>query len=207
MSSGAPVDASSRTLVATLWPRATRDAGSAAGPVLRNRWLRGAVLVLLGTGLLTLSAKAQVPFVPVPMTLQTLVVLLLGAAYGWRLGAATVGAYLIEGAAGLPVFAGPMAGPAYLAGPTGGFLLGFLLAAAVVGVLAERGWNRTPARLVALMALGHLVIFAAGLAWLAQFAGFARAWTLGAEPFVLATLLKTALAAALLQAGWTFARR
>lgn len=197
MSSGAPfVPTLPATLVGVLWP--TRGSGVA---------LRAAVLMLIGSALLTLSAKIQVPFPPVPMTLQTLVVLVIGAAYGWRLGAATVLLYLAEGLSGLPVFAGPAAGPLYLAGPTAGFLVGFVAAAAVTGFLAERGWDRPLARVVALMAIGHGVIFAFGLGWLSALLGPAKAWALGAQPFLLATLLKTALAAALLQAGWTLVRR
>ena len=101
------------------------------------------------------------------MTLQTLVVLVIGAAYGWRLGGATVALYLAEGLAGLPVFAGPVAGPAYMAGPTGGFLVGFLAAAMATGFMAERGWDRSLLSVIAMMALGHAVIFAFGLGWLA----------------------------------------
>lgn len=168
---------------------------------------RAVLLVALGSLLLTISAKVQVPLWPVPMTLQTLVVLLIGASYGWRLGAATVAAYLVEGLCGLPVFAGAAAGPVYLAGPTGGFLVGFLPAAALVGWLAERGWDREPWRVLAVMALGHVAIFAVGLAWLSLGVGPMRAWALGAAPFVLATALKTALAAALMQAGWRLAGR
>jgi len=146
----------------------------------------------------------------VPMTMQTLVVLVIGAAYGWRLGGATVALYLVEGAWGLPVFAGPVAGIGYMAGPTGGFLMGFLAAAMVTGLMAERGWARSLGRVLAMMAGGHAVIFVFGLAWLApmfQF-DFGRAWAAGVAPFYAATVLKTALAAALMQAGWmTVARR
>lgn len=198
MSGVQPLPASVPTLVGLLWPtdRAPRNAG-----------LRALALMLVGSGLLTLSAKIQVPMFPVPMTLQTLVVVMLGAAYGWRLGGATVGLYLAEGLAGLPVFAGSVAGPLYFAGPTGGFLIGFLAAALLTGALAERGWDRPLLRVLALMALGHAVIFAFGLGWLSALIGPEKAWALGAAPFVLATALKTALAAGLMQAGWTFARR
>src|SRR3954462_91006 len=116
MSSGAMTYAAKSTLVGLLWP-SREDA--------RPATLRALVLMALGTALLTLSAKTQVPFYPVPMTMQTFVVLALGAAYGWRVAGATIALYLLEGAAGLPVFAGPITGPAYLMGPTGGFLLGF----------------------------------------------------------------------------------
>jgi biotin transport system substrate-specific component len=152
----------------------------------------------------------QVPFWPVPMTMQTLVVLMIGAAYGAKLGTATVALYLFEGALGLPVFAGTPergVGLAYMAGPTGGFLAGFLAAAFVTGWLAERGWDRPLWRVVALMTLGHLVIFAFGLAHLAFLLGPAKAWSAGVLPFVAGTVVKTALAAALLQAAWSMVRR
>jgi biotin transport system substrate-specific component len=103
-------------------------------------------LVLIGSLLLTLSARVQVPFFPVPMTLQVLVVLLIGVAYGPRLAGATLAAWLAQGAAGLPVFAGTPEkglGLAYMAGPTGGYLAGFLVAAILVGWLAERGWAQS----------------------------------------------------------------
>lgn len=177
-----------RPLIQTLWP--------AAGPYV---WIRGVSLAFLGVALLTLSAKLKVPFYPVPMTMQTFVVLVLGAAYGARLGALTVLAYLALGAAGLPVFADTPErgiGLAYMAGPTGGFLIGFAAAAFIVGVLAERGWNRSVAWLFAAMAVGHAVLFAFGVTWLAALIGWPKAWALGVAPFYLATLLKTALGAA-----------
>lgn len=190
----------SPTLARVAWPVAEGRTGL----------LRAVVLMVAGSALLTLSAKVQVPFYPVPMTMQTLVVLAIGAAYGARLGAATVLLYLAEGLAGLPVFANTppaAAGPLYFAGPTGGFLVGFAAAAYAVGRLAERGWDRPLLRVVVLMAIGHAVIFAFGLAWMAVLFGPAKAWALGFVPFVWATVLKTLLAAALLQAAWTFVRR
>ena len=141
------------------------------------------------------------------MTLQTLAVLTLGAWFGARLAAATVALYLGEGLIGLPVFAGAAAGPAYLVGPTGGYLVGFLLAAALVGWLAERGWTRGWPLAIAAMTLGHLVIFAAGFAWLAPMLGAGKAWTVGVVPFAAATVVKTLLAAALAIAARRLARR
>jgi biotin transport system substrate-specific component len=136
------------------------------------------------------------------MTLQTLVVLLLGAAYGARLAAVTVLLYLAEGMMGLQVFAGLDAGPAYMAGPTGGYLAGFLVAAAAVGWLAERGWDRSLGLLLAAMTLGHLVIFACGYAWLAGLMPPDRAFAVGVMPFLAATLVKTLLAWSLVAAVW-----
>ncbi len=169
--------------------------------------LRRAALAFLGTLVLVVSAKVQVPFYPVPMTLQTLAVLTLGALFGPRLAAATLALYLGEGLIGLPVFAGAVAGPAYVAGPTGGYLAGFLLAAALVGWLAERGWTRGWPLAIAAMTLGHLVIFAAGFAWLALALGAGKAWAVGVVPFSAATLTKTLLAAALAIAARRLAPR
>jgi biotin transport system substrate-specific component len=184
-------DALDTTLAKTLWP---------ARP--NTRLARGAALVVGGALALVVSAKIQVPFAPVPMTLQTLIVLILGAAYGARLAAATVALYLAEGLLGLPVFAGAIAGPAYMAGPTGGFLFGFLAAAALIGALAERGWGRSWPGLLATMTLGHAIIFAFGFAWLATLIGPEKAFALGVAPFALATLVKTLLACALVRAAW-----
>jgi biotin transport system substrate-specific component len=190
MSSGASSYAAPSTLLDLLWP-ARLDARPAA--------LRAVVLMVVGTALLTLSAKIQVPFYPVPMTMQTFVVLMLGATYGWRLAGASVALYLLEGAAGLPVFAGPVSSAAYLLGPTGGFLIGFLVAAVVVGVMAERGWDRSFGRVTAMMVIGHAVIFAFGLGWLATLMPFSKAWAVGFAQFAGATALKTALAVVAIQ--------
>jgi biotin transport system substrate-specific component len=193
MSTGAAPLAAPATLMSLVWPSRTA--------------LRAAILMVVGSGLLALSAKVQVPFYPVPMTMQTLVVLVLGAAYGWRLGGATVALYLLEGIAGLPVFAGAAAGPAYMAGPTGGFLVGFVLAAMATGLMAERGWDRSLLRVIVMMMLGHAIIFAVGLGWLATLIPGEKVWALGAAPFLWATILKTALAAALMRAAWGVTRR
>jgi biotin transport system substrate-specific component len=187
------------TLADALWPQAEQ----------RNRVLRNAVLALVGTALLTLSAKVQVPFWPVPMTMQTFMVLVIGVAYGPRLGMATVLLYLAEGAVGLPVFAGAAAGPAYLAGPTAGYLLGFVLAAGLCGWAAERGMDRRFTPLVVVMVGAHLLILALGTTWLALGLnlGWAKAYAVGLHPFWAATVLKSALAVALLPAIWKLTKR
>ena len=170
---------------------------------------------ILGSLILWASAKISVPFWPVPMTLQTGAVVLIGAAYGARLGFATVVLYLMEGISGLPVFSSG-GGPAYLLGPTGGFLIGFAPAAFIVGWLAERGFDRNPLSLFGAMLAGDAVIFLLGFVWLAWFAtlssgaigvGAAAAFSGGVLKFVLGDLVKLALAAALVSAGARLVRR
>jgi biotin transport system substrate-specific component len=167
-----------------------------------SRPLRLLLLALLGSALLTISAKLEVPFYPVPMTMQTLVVLLLGMAYGARLGAATVLLYLAEGAMGLPVFAGTPErgiGLAYMMGPTGGYLVGFVLSAAITGWLTERRHD-WPA-LVLAVAAGSIVVFIPGVLWLAHLIGFEQSIAHGVVPFLWGTLVKGAIAVALGMAG------
>ncbi len=193
MSNAPAADRPHPALAAMLWPQRS-ERGAAA--------LRAIVLVVAGTALLTLSAKTNLPLPYVPMTLQTLVVLMIGAAYGARLGAATMLAYLAEGAMGLPVFAGPVGGLAPLTGPTAGYLFGFVVAAFVTGWLAERGWDRSVPRLFVAMAIGHLAILGMGFGWLVfgLNLGVEKAWLVGLAPFIAASLLKNALGAALMRA-------
>ena len=131
-------------------------------------WIKRAILLVAGIAALAISAKIQFTTVPVPVTLQMLVVMVIGAAYGPKLGAATVASYLALGAQGLPVFAGAVAGPAYLFGPTGGYLLGFVIAAYAVGRLAAAGWDRSPVRMAAAMAVGILCVYIPGVIWLSS---------------------------------------
>jgi biotin transport system substrate-specific component len=180
------------TLLDVLSPRLSRPA--AAG--------RDVALAIAGSLLLTLSAKLQIPFWPVPMTMQTFVVLVLGTAFGWRLGAATVALYLLEGALGLPVF-----GLAYMMGPTGGYLAGFLAAAVLCGRLAERGWDRDPWRTALAMTMSHLLILFLGWAWLAALIGPQKAYLTGVAPFYAATVAKTLLAVVALPLAWKLAGR
>jgi biotin transport system substrate-specific component len=144
-----------------------------------------------------------VPMWPVPMTMQSCVILFIGFAYGARLGAASVALYLFQGAMGLPVFAGTPEkgiGLAYMMGTTGGFLVGFVLVAGVTGWLAERGWGRTTAGTAAAMALGSVLLFVPGVLWLATFVGFEKAVAFGLSPFVVGAAVKAALAVALVEA-------
>lgn len=179
------------TLAAALWPVGE---GIAA--------LRAVLLALTGSALLAVSAQIQVPLQPVPITLQTFAVLVIGMAYGWRLGAATVLLYLAEGAMGLPVFAGGTGSLAVLFGKTGGYLFGFVLAAAVTGALAERGWGRNMATTALAMLAGNAAIYLPGLAVLGALIGYGNAVTYGLLPFLLGDALKLALAACLLPAAW-----
>ena len=185
-----------------------------------QRWVYYALLALGGSLLLWVSAKVKVDLGLVPITLQSLVVLALGAAYGWRLGAATVLLYLAEGAAGLPVFAGTPEkglGLAYMLGPTGGYLVGFVLAAALVGWLAEKGSDRNVVRMFAAMVAGVAVIWVAGLIWLLALktavtgtpvsAAFAETLTVGLVPFIAGDLIKAALAALAFPAAWSILER
>ena len=181
-------------ILSTLWPRA------------QAQLLNKAALVALGVLLLAASAKVQVPFWPVPMTLQTAVVLLIGVTYGARLAASTLVSYLAAGAVGLPVFA-TGAGLAYMAGPTGGYLAGFLVAAAVTGWLADKGHGRTVLSALAVFAAGEVLIFALGVGWLSALIGADKAFAAGLLPFIPAELLKVALASAAVVIIWKQEKR
>ncbi len=173
--------------------------------------LKFLLLAVMGSLALWLSAKIQVPFYPVPITMQTFVVLVVGMAFGWRLGATTVLLYLAEGALGLPVFAGTPErgiGLAYMAGPTGGYLLGFVVAATAVGWLGQRGWDRRIATTLAAMALGTAIIYVPGLIWLGTAIGWDKpVLELGLWPFLPGDALKVALAAFVLPSIWRLSRR
>jgi len=168
---------------------------------------RDVAVVLLGSWLVALAAQVTIPLQPVPITGQTFGVLLIGAALGFRRGALALAAYLVQGALGLPFFAGGAGGLARLLGPTGGYLIGFVFAAALVGALAERGWDRRFLSTLAAMALGNLVIYAFGLPWLAQFAGWEKVAALGLLPFLPGDALKMLLAAVTLPALWAWVGR
>ena len=196
------------TLVAGLWPPVTRTKGTA---VRLEEVARVAFLALAGSALLAVSAKVKVPLEPVPQTMQTFVVLTIGMAGGWRLGGLTLLVYLAQGALGLPVFAGTPEkgiGLAYMAGTTGGYLLGFLLAAVVVGVLAEAGWDRNVLLAAAAMLIGNVIIYIPGLLWLGNVVGWDNPilqW--GLTPFILFDVVKLIWAALLLPAAWRLIHR
>lgn len=173
-------------------------------PTLQRTALAYDAVLILGASLLVaVYAQIAIPFQPVPITGQTFAVLLIGALLGSRRGALALTAYLIEGLAGLPVFAQGLAGPGVLAGPTGGYLIGFIAAAAGIGWLAERGWDRRIVTTAMAMLIGNVAIYLFGLPWLAaRVGGWENALTFGLYPFLIGDLLKLALAAILLPAGW-----
>lgn len=187
---------------------------TASAPVLSERmfgstssaaqWLQRAALVAAGVCALALASKMRIPLWPVPMTMQTFAVLSIGAAYGPRLGLATILAWLLFGAAGLGVFANSSAGGlSYMMGDTGGYLFGFALAATALGALARRGWDRRPATTAAAMAIGNALIYAPGLFWLAMRHGpDAPILEWGLFPFLVGDLVKLALAVAVFPLAW-----
>jgi len=170
-----------------------------------NTLVREMLLVISGSLLVAAFAQIRIPlpFTPVPITGQTLAVLLVGAALGSNRGVTSMLLYLMMGLVGMPVFAGGGSGLAYLSGATGGYLLGFVAAAYVVGRLAERGLERNFRTAILPFALGQLIIYAVGALWLAIYLGSLReALVLGVSPFVLGDLIKMAFAAILLPTAW-----
>lgn len=173
----------------------------------RSALLTDVMLVVLGSAVMAGLAQIsfRLPFTPVPISGQTLGVLLVAASLGaWR-GAASMLLYLGEGAAGLPVFAEGHSGLIFLTdAPTTGFLWGFVVAAAVVGLLAQLGWDRSVGSALGAMLVGEVVVFAFGISWLAHFLGVPgeKALELGLYPFVLGELVKLLIAAGVLPAAW-----
>ncbi|NTJ63485.1 biotin transporter BioY [Agrobacterium rhizogenes] len=159
-----------------------------------------AVFVLAGTLILALASQIAVPMVPVPITMQTFAITMIGALYGWRLGALTVLAWLGEAAIGFPVLAGGAGGIVPFMGPTAGYLASFPIISALVGWLAERGWsgNRVVRSFLAHL-WANILCLAIGGAWLAALIGAEKGWLLGVAPFILGAVLKSALAATVLK--------
>ena len=174
-------------------------------PASRTRDL---LLVAGGAALVGLTAQISVPVpgTPVPVTGQTFGVLVVGGLLGWRRGGLALALYALAGLAGVPWFAGGYAG---YSAASFGYILGFVGAAVVVGALARRGWDRSPARLAAAMTLGTAVVFLAGVPWLAAVTDLSptQAWAQGAQPFLLGGAVKIALAAGLLPGLWALSRR
>ena len=180
---------------------------SVAAPAARHPgWLRQLALVLGGTVALSASSYISIPFWPVPVTMQTFAVLMVGALYGWRLGGITVLAWLLEAALGMPVLAGGKGGIAPFIGPTAGYLFAFPVGAMLMGWLAARGWNGAhPLRAFWAMLLSTTLIVLLGGAWLSALIGPAKGWQLGVLPFLIGDVLKSAMGAATL-ALWHTAR-
>jgi biotin transport system substrate-specific component len=159
-------------------------------------------LVVVGSFLLAVSAQFKIPLYPVPVTGQTLVVLLIGMTYGPRLGGITVVTYLLQGLLGLPVFAGGGFGIATMLGPTGGYLCGFLLASVAVGFLAERGMGRQIVSTLIAMLVGNVIIYLIGATWLSNFIGAEKALAAGVLPFLYGDALKLIVATGLMPLAW-----
>lgn len=182
-----------------------------------TRLVSNIVTVLLGTVMITLAAKISVPTWPVPVTLQSFAIAALAAAFGWRIGTATVIAYLLEGAAGLPVFAGASAGLPYILGPTGGFLLGFIPMAFIIGRAADLGASGKVGLLFITMLVADAVLFALGFTWLLVL-GSAASWidqanivgsafAKAVQPFLVWDALKMLFAALTVTGIWTLAKK
>ncbi|WBU57716.1 biotin transporter BioY [Paracoccus sediminicola] len=167
------------------------------------------LMVLAGTVLLALSAQISVPMFPVPMTLQTLAISLIGLTYGSRLAAVTLIAYLAEGAMGLPVFANASAGPAPLFGPTSGFLWGFVGMAWLTGFMVERGFDRGFVKLFIAAIVPGMLLFVPGVAALKLVTGLEwhAAMMAGMVPFLIGAVVKAAIAAMAVKAGWSMLDR
>jgi len=166
---------------------------------------------MVGVLVLAVAAKIKVPMWPVPITMGTFAVLIIGAAYGARLGLVTILAYMLVGAIGFDVFAGSSAeaaGLTYMMGGTGGYLVGYVLATLALGALAQRGWDRSVVWMALAMLIGTVLIYVPGLAWLGQLYGWDKpilAW--GLTPFLIGDVLKLALAALVLPAVWKLVGR
>jgi len=189
------------TLASSIWPVTESDSTA-------RRGLRLVGLALLGTAFVAACAQVQVPWWPVPFTGQTFAVLVLGMVYGARLGAGTLLLYLAVGGLGLPVYAELSSGWAVVTGTTGGYFIGFVLAAGLVGWLAERGWDRSVWLTGLAMLLGNVLIYVPGLLWLGAVVGWDKpilAW--GLTPFLLGDAVKLVLAAAVLPYAWKLVGR
>ncbi len=170
-------------------------------------WLRSSLLVLGGTAALAASSYVSIPLQPVPVSMQTFAVLMVGALYGWRLGGLTVVAWLLEALAGLPVLAGGAGGLAPFMGKTAGYLLAFPVGAMLMGWLAARGWDGArPLRAFWGMLLCTTLILFIGGAWLGVLIGMEKGWQFGVLPFLVGDVVKSALGAASL-ALWHTARQ
>jgi biotin transport system substrate-specific component len=166
-----------------------------------------ALLALVGSMIVAVAAHISVPMLPVPMTLQTLAVLAIGATFGARLGAATLALYALEGAAGLPVFAPVADGYPGIMGPTGGYIIGFILAAGLIGYLVEQGWGRNVGKLFLACLAGAAVLYVPGLLWLGSYVGAEKVFEYGFAPFVMGDIVKAAVVALGVPAAWSLVEK
>lgn len=169
-----------------------------------NLYLTETGLVVLGTLFIALMSQLSfiLPFTPVPVTGQTFAILLLAVLYGGKRAGVTVSAYLTEGLCGMPVFSKAGFGLAHLTGPTGGYLMGFLVAAYLVGALADKGWSKSYLLTFAAMIAGNAIIYLFGAGWLSVFVGAGKAISAGMVPFIAGDILKIMLISALLPSIW-----
>ena len=182
--------------------------------VVTRTWLSDIALVVAGTALVAVLAQVAIPLWPVPVTGQTLAVLLVGASLGAARGAASLSLYAVLGGLGLPIYSDASGGWSVLLGPTGGYIIGFIVSAALVGWAAERSWDRGWYKPIITFIGGSLVVFAIGLPWLAVSLGqlglpndLQSVLIAGFYPFIIGGLIKAAIAAALLPALWAAAER
>ena len=163
-------------------------------------------LVLFGTLLLAVSSKVQVPFWPVPMTMQTFIVFIIGMTYGPKLAFLTLLAYLFEGSLGLPVFA-KGGGIAYLIGPTAGYLYGMTIAAFVIGLFSQKGFAKSYLKSLLALLIGTIIIFTLGVAYLGSIIGYEKALAAGLYPFIISELFKIFLATMLIPTIWKYTNK
>jgi biotin transport system substrate-specific component len=182
------------TLASRFWP----ETSSLVSKVL---------LAVVGSMIVAVAAHISVPMLPVPMTLQTMAVLAIGATFGARLGAATLALYAVEGAAGMPVFSPIADGYPGLMGPTGGYIIGFILAAGLVGYLVERGWGRNVGKLFLACIAGAAVLYVPGLLWLGSFVGAEKVLEYGFNPFIIGDTVKAAVVALGVPAVWSLVEK
>ena len=168
-----------------------------------STFLKNIILIVFGTILLSASSKIQVPFWPVPMTMQTFVVFIISMAYGWRLSFLTLIAYLIEGAIGMPVFA-KGGGLLYLTGPTAGYLYGMTIAAGVMGYFADLGYGKSIIKCIIPLLIGTIIIFVFGVGYLSSIIGFEKALAAGLLPFIPSELFMIALALFIIPSIWKY---